>query len=45
VLREAGAALVCIPLEQPSSLQRGWTTCLYTGYQATEVAVFARAAP
>ncbi|KAI8477112.1 MAG: hypothetical protein J3K34DRAFT_498625 [Monoraphidium minutum] len=42
VRAETGAALVCVPLAQPVSVSAGWSTCLYSGYQATEVALFAR---
>lgn len=41
--QETGASLRCIPLVQPTSMARGFSTCLYSGYQATEVALFARA--
>lgn len=43
VLEETGATLRCIPLQQPISIASGYSTCLFSGYQATEVAVFARA--
>ncbi len=42
-LQETGASLRCIPLAQPTSLAYGFSTCLYSGYQATEAAIFARA--
>lgn len=41
--QETGASLRCIPLAQPNSLAYGFSTCLYSGYQATEAAIFARA--
>lgn len=43
VQEECGATLRCFPLAQPTSLARGYTTCVYSGYQAHEVAIFARA--
>lgn len=43
ILEETGASLRCIPLAQPTSLAYGFSTCLYSGYQATEAAIFARA--
>ncbi|PRW58782.1 proline--tRNA chloroplastic mitochondrial [Chlorella sorokiniana] len=43
ILEETGASLRCIPLSQPTSLAYGFSTCLYSGYQATEAAIFARA--
>jgi len=42
VFRETGASLRCFPLAQPASLWGGFHTCLYSGYQASEVAIFAR---
>ncbi|KAL4419636.1 hypothetical protein ABPG77_008577 [Micractinium sp. CCAP 211/92] len=42
VAEETGARLLCIPLAQPTSLWGGFHTCLYSGYQATEVALFGR---
>ena len=43
VQEETGATLRCFPLAQPASLARGFSTCLYSGYQASEAAIFARA--
>lgn len=43
VYQETGATLRCIPLQQPVSIWSGYSTCLYSGYQAAEVALFARA--
>ena len=40
---ETGATLRCFPLQQPASLWGGFHTCLYSGFQAAEVAIFARA--
>lgn len=42
VAEETGARLLCFPLAQPASLWGGFHTCLYSGYQATEVALFGR---
>lgn len=42
VEEESGAELRCVPLAQPVSTWGGFNTCLYTGYQASEVALFAR---
>lgn len=42
IFDETGAALRCFPLQQPVSMWSGYSTCLYSGYQATEVAIFAR---
>lgn len=42
VLEETGARLRCFPLQQPVSIWSGYSTCLYSGYQAGQVAVFAR---
>lgn len=39
---ETGATLRCYPLQQPTSLWGGFHTCLYSGYHASEVAIFAR---
>ena len=43
VAEETGATLRCFPLVQPISMWSGYNTCLYSGYHATEVAIFARA--
>jgi prolyl-tRNA synthetase len=43
VLEETGASLRCVPLAQPVSMWSGYSTCVYSGYQASEVAIFARA--
>lgn len=45
VYEDVGATLRCVPLVQPLSVSSGYTTCIYSGYQATQVAVFARAMP
>lgn len=42
VAEETGARLLCFPLAQPASLWGGFHTCLYSGYQAAEVALFGR---
>lgn len=42
VQRETGATLRCFPLQQPTSIMSGYSNCLYSGYQAMEVAIFAR---
>ena len=40
VLADTGASLLCVPLAQPTALGRSFTTCVYSGFQATEVAIF-----
>ncbi len=40
VRSETGAVLRCLPLLQPVALNNNYTTCIHTGFQATEVAVF-----
>lgn len=42
VLSDTGASLLCVPLSQPVSVSGAFTTCIYTGYQAVEVALFGR---
>ncbi|KAL4443242.1 hypothetical protein ABPG75_010979 [Micractinium tetrahymenae] len=42
VYEETGARLLCFPLAQPTSMWGGFHTCLYSGYQAAEVALFGR---